>query len=129
MFVPQTALDAYHDASAGIGLPKTSLPGLVRQRSPSRRQPGVLTLLQQDICCPSKVAVVLVFSIFRRRSMAVAMSMPLMLSWPSRILLSCFADSSYCIKLVQCWDMRDCKARNAPSNANRPQLADLQILK
>ncbi len=61
--------------------------------------------------------------------MAVAMSVPLMLSWPSRILLGCFADSRNCIELVHGWDMSDCKARNAPSNENRPHVADLKILK
>ena len=61
--------------------------------------------------------------------MAVAMSVPLRLSWPSSIFLGCIADSSYCIKLAHRWDMCDCRARNAPSNENRPHVADLQILK
>jgi len=31
--------------------------------------------------------------------------------------------------LAHRWDMCDCKTRNAPSNENRPHVADLQILK
>ncbi len=69
MLVPQTALGAYHDASAGIGLAKTSSPGLARQRCPSQRQPGVLILLQQGICSLSKEPSCSFSPFFRRRSM------------------------------------------------------------